>query len=171
MRYLPILFLLFSCYTERKATKELNKAQVNYPVLVAKKTNEWFPCVEETKTDTVKLTEWRLKVDSVYKFYKLKDTIIEKYTCQDLTYLINQVEAQKKLINNLTKLIDEKPPVLITTKILKDSAGIVILKDKLERLTADKEDYVNKADKRLKWIISLLVALFGTIVYILIRRK
>jgi len=177
MKYLPKLFflvLLTSCYTQRKAEKQLIKAQLNYPLSVAKKTSEWYPCVEETKIDTVKITEWKLKVDSVTKILRLKDTVIMKtvYTCDDLPTLQNQLNTQKNIIFNLQKLIEEKPPVVVTTKLIKDSAGITLLRAQISDLTKKGDEYRTSYEKSLKWLIFALIGFaVSTLLHFIIKKR
>ena len=44
-KYLAIFFLigLLGCYTAKKADRQLNKAKINYPELVAGRMSMWFP--------------------------------------------------------------------------------------------------------------------------------
>jgi hypothetical protein len=173
MRYLLLLILLSGCYTQKKAEKQLTKAQLNYPLSVAKKTSEWYPCVEETRVDTVKVTEWRLKVDSVTKLLRVRDTVVMKtvYTCEDLPTLQSQLQAQKNIIIKLQQLIYEKPPVVVTTKLIKDSAGITLLRAQISDLTNKSDEYQVKYQRSMKWLIFVLIAFSVSILLHLLTRK
>lgn len=92
--------LLFSCYTERKAAKQVDNAYNKYEQMVAKKTRTWFPCTAIDTTviiDTVYSKDssafFKAKLDSlllVQKDDKDSISIIYKDTCKSVLDVYNK---------------------------------------------------------------------------------
>lgn len=152
MKYLLICTLLFSCYTPKKAEKELNKAITNYPELSAKITRDAFPCTD-LKSDT--LVMWQdsvIFVDCPDYSYPKRDTIIK--------------------VNILTNTVTKKVKVPVTipaktlyiTKTVEDSAKILLAqaaKDKTVEALREMEDKNDTKKSVIWWLIILLLLSLG----------
>jgi len=157
MKYLPILFLLFSCYTPKIAERRINKVQVNYPSIVAEKVSLWYPCVPiSTKTDSTAYKEWLNKFDSIK--VPITDTIID-------TILLNRVCPERKILIRYKELIRVMPTLHDTIRVENTSYKTIIAD-----LTKDNKELNNKFNGALKFCISLLIALIVSILVNFLKR-
>jgi len=114
------------------------------------KTRWWWPCVPvEVKRDSVKYIAFLQQLDTILKV----DTISEK--CPERRVLIKYREILKN-----------PPPIHDTIKI-KDMSCEAILGD----LRAENKKLYDSTTKGQKWIISLLIALFVSIILHFIRKR
>ena len=166
MRYLttiPILTLLLlgGCYTAKKADKAIDKAQRNYPEVVAKKARSLYPCT------TVRIdTAWQLH-----------DTIIE-IPCPEVPIIVDTVTLTDtiKLTNRVTVPVRVQLPQRVVTKYVEDSAKIYVLNSelatyssKVQRLEQQLTDTTESRNKWRKWcfITWVLVAAFVGVYFLL----
>ena len=168
------LTLLTSCskYTLPMAEKEVNKAYLTYPPMVAGKTRDWFPCIVN-KTDTI-ITY----VDSL--IYIDCPSVVNgnanEYISSDTVY-INKIVTHNKVV---------KVPVYLPIKTItiiqkiEDSAKIFELTDALltsTNETANANDDIKeleaKVAKKNKFLLYLLIALLASlgINYLQFKRK
>ena len=103
MRYLLtiLIFGLISCYTPKKAERQIDKAFDNYPEIVANKAAKVFP----VKADTIAYTEWKYSIDSVIN--TIHDTIIER--CPEL-------QSKVKVIRE--KVIKPSPVYIVDSAVM-----------------------------------------------------
>lgn len=185
MRYSQILFLFFliGCYTERNATKDLEKAQIKYPEIVAKKTTQWYPCLQiQTKSDSSFYKKWIKAIDSLNKYYLnykpdtliVVDTIlkIDSANCTQLyknnITLSNRLNRANVMISVLNDKIREVP-VIHDTIIKIDSAALKVYGNRIEVLSAEKDKLYKKYVNVLWWVISLLIPLIISIIINIIK--
>ena len=150
MKYLiPIIFLC-SCYSAKKAEKQINRAYIEHQDMLIAKTRWWFPCVPvEIKRDSVKYVAFLRRIDTILNV----DTISEK--CPERQVLIKYREILKR------------PPAIHDTIKIKDSSDEPIISD----LTAQNSKLKDSIAKGQKWIISLLIALCVSILLHFIRKR
>lgn len=155
MKYLPILFLLFSCYTPKIAERRINKVQVNYPSIVAEKVSLWYPCIPiSTKTDSTAYKEWLTKFDTTV----VRDTIID-------TFRLDKICPERKILTRYKELIRVMPTLHDTIKV-ENTAYKTIVAD----LQKDNKELNNKFNGSLKFCISLLIALIVSILINFIKK-
>jgi len=180
MRYLLFLFLIMGCYTSHKAEKDLDKAQIKYPNIVAQKTSKWYPCgIIATSIDSSEIIGWGKTLDSISYVIK-NDTIniveVKEKDCKD-SVLIKKyndrlkvaMASSRNIISSLQKLLNKKPTI-VKTIYIKDSATIYQLQTELNNIKKGKDEYQKKAEKGLKIIIFLIIALALSLLYNFIRR-
>ena len=143
--YLPIFFLL-ACNGPRQAERQVRRAYVNHPEIIAKGCSEWFPFKETIVVDSHDLHTFdsgRLfilsGIDTIYRY--MTDTIV-----------LNRLTRTKEYIERL------KP--VERTIYVRDSATIYV--------NQAKADKVGKQNDSLKW---WLIGLLCLIILLLIFRK
>lgn len=151
------IFVLASCYTDKKATKQIEKAIDRKPELALEKFREKFPCIETSSDTTI----------------VIKDTTIEvEVECPDLvdtTFVRDTI----KTVNN--KVIVKKVPVKVQlpaqviTKYIEDSAKIKVLSLKVEKLQAENSDLKERVTTLRKWKTYLLIPYILIILALLAR--
>ena len=180
MKYIPLLFLLASCYTSKVAEKQLNNAYAKHPEIVAKKTSSWFPC----GWAIVNMNEAeKRKVDSMFAEYDkqiiyLKDTINQ---ILNDTIMIENKDRIKTLeynlkiayqnLENLRVIVKEKPKYFTEYKVVSDSAKLFQLNTTINQLSADKDFYLKKSEGNGKWLLWLLIALSLSVIINILQAK
>ena len=170
MRNVKVIFLfaiLSGCYSAKKAEKSLNKAQLYFPEVVAKKTTQWYPCkVSDIKSDSSLYKKWSKEIDSLSSLYSegypdsvlITDTIIDSFCCHKLniiTSLINKKKGNVATIINKAKSV----PALHDTIIKIDSAGNWLKNKAIEDCQSDSKRIYNKYDKSRSFNLYLLILL------------
>lgn len=159
--FLLVLFvaLFGSCYTQKKAVEQTQKALIKYPEVVANVARTAFPCVT-TKSDTVITSH-----DSIVfiECPEQPDNPAPEYLRDTVTNTVT------KYIKGETKFY--KVPVALPIRTItviqkvKDNAEVYLLTKEVNRL----KTYGEKADRKIHnrnnvilWlIIALLISLFG----------
>jgi len=149
MKKLLIVLILFSsCSTEKKASKSTDKAYIKYPLMMAKKTRDWFPCVK-IKADTT------IKLDTVYDLIEVQ--------CPDtISYRVDSFETVTAVkVPVYIKVAVPSPIQTITvTNTVEDSSNIFILKEEVTKCDNEKnklEKKVHKRGKVIMWLIFLVI--------------
>ena len=120
------LVLLSSCYTMQKANKQLNKAQLNFPELVAKKSAEWFPCkTGKISSDSSDYLQWIEQLNTIDTIYSI-DTIISTKT--DTLKVVK--DCPKALVKY--KQLIKQAPAIHDTFVIENDAKIASLTLQLE---------------------------------------
>jgi hypothetical protein len=167
MRVITILLSIFflfgclGCYTQKKAERSLNKAQINYPELVAKKSSLWYPCIQFKGTsdstaykvfikqiDTLNL----LKLDTITKLDTVVNIRLVK-DCQDIVWKYRKVYTQL--------------PAIHDTVIMVSTAD----KYTIQYLQNEREEAHKRYDRSTKLNIWLLIALIVSILLHLFKRR
>jgi hypothetical protein len=170
MRYIIIALIFCSCYSPKKAEKQLIKAQLTHPDVVAKKTSEWYPCViSQPSIDSSEVKRWLAIIDSLnndinYEIIEINDTINDtiKITIKDSVgykYWLKKYKANQQVIANLKKLLVSKVPTIYKTIYIKDSSSSMVLAKQNEKLISEKDGYQKDYQKYLKlsfWLLLLL---------------
>ena len=163
MRYLLIALLLCGCYTQKKATEQVNKANDKFPEVVAKLARDKYPCTDLLKPDTAVI--W-------------KDTIVY-VDCPDTAsnpFQVVRYDTVNKVVTLPGRTI--KVPVTIPAKTVyidrwfEDSAKLklaAIERDKLvkenekqKKTIQDKEKTIRKLTKA---VVGLSIPLFLILLY------
>lgn len=150
--FLFIAISLFGCYTQKKAEKSLNKAQINFPELVAEKSALWYPCSQiKGISDSSQYKSFikqidslnRLKIDSIYFVDTIHrfDTLVKLKDCKDVIYKY--------------KILYKSAPVIHDTVIKVSTAE----KYTIKYLENDREEAHKRYDNSTKLNIWLLIAL------------
>lgn len=159
MKYLPILFLLFSCYGPKKAERQANKIQVHYPEIMAKKASLWYPCVPiKISTDSTAYNKWVAELDSINHLEPIIDTIIDTIT-------LDKVCPERKILVKYKEVI-KRFPIIHDTIRVEDMACKVITDD----LRAENKKLEGRYAGSLKFAISLLIALIVSIIVNFIKK-
>jgi hypothetical protein len=168
------LTLLTGCskYTLPMAEKEVNKAYLTYPPMVATKTRDWFPCIVNKKDTIITYVDSLIYIDCP----SVINGNANEYISSDTVY-IKQIVTQNKVVKVPVYL-----PIKTITVIQKieDSAKIFQLNDALltsTNETANANDSIEKLEakvaKKNKYLLYLLIALLASlgVNYIQFKRK
>jgi len=167
MRYLLIALLLCGCYTQKKATEQVNRANDKFPGVVAKLARDKYPCSEVLRPDTAVI--W-------------KDTVVY-VDCPDTAsnpFQVVRYDTVNKVVTLPGRTI--KVPVTIPAKTVyidrwfEDSAKLklaAIERDKLvkenekqKKTIQDKEKTIRKLTKA---VVGLSIPLFLILLYVVYR--
>lgn len=160
---IALVVLLSSCYSQKIANRQLNKAYIYHNGLTAQKFSQWFPC-ETLQIDSSEKIEYIYKTDTLLRYIQtetepinriLRDTIIRYYNgCDSLK---KELKRGKNLIDHLTEQIKIKP--IVYYKTIVDSARNVSLQTQLNEANAELKKKSNNYLISLWFIIGLLIAL------------
>lgn len=154
------MFFLVGCYSPKKAAKQINKAQLNFPEVLAKKSSELYPCKpkkagsDSTKYKTV--IKKIKQIDTAY-FYST-DTI-----CKLDTVLIEK--NCTKVLYKYREILKDLPAVHDTVTVT-DEAGMISLQYQLKQASVNSDDYKAKYFKSLWFNIWLLIAIIALVLII-----
>ncbi len=168
MKKLFIILLLSGCYTAKKADKQVTKAQLYHPEVVAKKAALWYPCKPiSTGIDSSEYKEWLLQMEELNNFYAsiIPDSVHTYEVIKD-TVLIEKIkQVQKEIIR-----MKSSPPVVKTITLL-DSAGNYTKQQNIDRLQKayDVEDKKNGDLKEV--LLWLVIALAVSVIINIIQAK
>lgn len=156
-----VTFFLLGCYTQKKAERSLNKAQVNYPELVAEKSALWYPCSQFKGTsdssqykafikqiDTLN----RLQLDTIYKLDTLVNVKLVK-DCQEIVWKYRRIYT--------------KVPAIHDTVIMVSTAD----KYTIKYLENEREQSHKRYDRSTQLNIWLLIALIVSILIHLFKKR
>ena len=160
-----VSIMMNSCYTSNKANKDIKKAYINYPELVAKKTSEWFPCdLQIIKVDSLD----NKKSDSLIndlnnRIQNIHDTInniVYRADSIKTKQQIKKIQKELMIANNLINELKQSQPVFIYRSFkVTDSARIYHLDFELNESKKSEIRYRNKQEQLLKICIWLIIAL------------
>lgn len=190
-----IAVLLNSCYTQKKAEKQVDKALDEFPSVAANAIRKEFPCIVDADTvitysiDTTGYEVYKyiakLSRDSIQKLIdKIKaDSSIERSYCKDYEVIIDTLYAEN---TQLALRLDNIKPVIKTvtkTNTVKDDAELFSLRDsllkvnqKLDIANSHLTKYENKEKGKFafyipKWVIILIAILSLLIIILTIKKK
>ena len=186
-----LLFLLVffsSCYSEKKATKAINKAAVSYPIVLAKKARDLFPCVT-AKGDTLFISDstdfaevLQSLQDDNYNMFLFQDSLLNILQTKptdslcfkivdDYLIVINNLKKQNKdLIERVKHLPAIRDTIKLTVHVIDQAAvqACELERQKvvglLETASVDSKKWEKKA-KNYFWIILGLGATIGISLY------
>lgn len=159
MRYFLLLLLLSSCYTEKKAERNIDKAQYKFPEVVAKKSAQYYPCDKQIlRIDTCELVYYKETIDSI-------DRIIEKLridTFKDCKSIRSKLVKSNQVISQLQGIIKNRPPI-VRTVLVHDTAKLKYLYSEIEKEKVKIEEYRSKYEFNFKIILWFAIALIISI--------
>ena len=149
--------VLASCYTDKKATKQIEKAMQKKPELTLEKFRTKYPCIETSSDTTI----------------VIKDTTIEvEVECPDLvdtTFIRDTI----KTVNN--KVIVKKVPVKVQlpgqviTKYIEDSAKIKLLSIENQKLIDENKKLKYEVNHLKSWRKYLIIPYLLVILFLIIK--
>ena len=153
---LSLLLLLVGCYSLKKATKQVRKANDTYPEMVAKFLQKEYPCIDK-KSDTTFIydTSYQTKIDTFIIENPIIsiDTIIKKDTI---------FRQSKERVITITKTIVQK---------IEDSSKLSIASNQLNLVNKKLEKFIGKSEQKSEWIKWLLIILCISIIFNIILLK
>ena len=168
-KYLAIFFLLgvLGCYTAKKADRQLNKAKINYPELVAGRMSMWFPYIQNKgKSDSSEYNLLKKELDSLNRlkidYTDIKSDTICKY---DTIKKYDTLLKRYKEIIYKYRTIFKTIPAIHDTVIVSSSAD----KETIQRMIEEREDAHKRYDRSSKMNIYFLIALIVSILLHLFR--
>lgn len=166
LKYLLFLSIFFTgCYSEKKASKQLNKVSVEYPVLISQKCGELFkPIVTK---DTQIVTEYINRIDTFLsnstETIIVTDTI-KKDCSKNVKQLVIKLQNANRFIQVLQNDLRKNPPYIVKNVI--DTAKVFSLTKERNLALKDKEDYRTRNEVMNKVCIWLLIIIIVLISYI-----
>lgn len=169
LKYLLFISIFFTaCYSEKKASKQLNKVSNEYPVLISQKCGELFP--PTIIKDSLKITQFISRIDTFLRIntdtFLVNDTILKS----DLTLLkkynnlVLKLQNANRFINVLKGDLQNNPPYIIKNII--DSSKVFSLTKQRDIALKDREDYRTRNEVMNKVCIWLLIIIIVLISYI-----
>ena len=159
LKYLLILLLLPGCYTAKKATEQIKKADNKFPEVVAKLARDKYPCTDLLKNDTAVI--WR---DSVV-FIDCPEIAPNEF---------ERVVIKTDTVNNVITKTVRVPvrvqlPTQVVTKWYEDSAKLKMAAVAADKLAAENTGLKSKLEstqgklttrtKYLWWLLALCAGL------------
>lgn len=166
LKYLLFISIFFtSCYSEKKASKQLNKVSNEYPVLISQKCGELFP--PKIVKDTTLITEFIQRVDTFLS--RNTDTLlvtdtIKKDCSKNVKELVLKLQNANRFIQVLKSDLQNNPPYIVKNII--DSSKVFSLTKQRDIALKDKEDYRTRNEIMNKVCIWLLIIIIVLISYI-----
>lgn len=160
---LIVIHFFSSCYTQKKAVKDLHKAHQNYPDTVAALTRAWFPCIT-TASDTIS------KIDTLYDFIQLEcpeydinepksgkvDTIYKDKPPVNFLIPTRSPAGTRPVIVGLNKY----PTTKYITQKVEDSAKIFLMQRQVSDYQAtvvERDATIKEVKKHRTWFLILLI--------------
>ena len=166
LKYLLFLSIFFTaCYSEKKASKQLNKVSNEYPVLISQKCGELFP--PTIVKDTALITEYIQKIDTFLSTNTdtlLVTDTIKKDCSKSVKELVLKLQNANRFIQVLKGDLQNNPPYIVKNII--DSSKVFSLTKQRDIALKDKEDYRTRNEVMNKVCIWLLIIIIVLISYI-----
>ena len=165
LKYLLFLSIFFTgCYSEKKASKQLNKVSIEYPVLISQKCGELFkPIVTK---DTQIVTEYINRIDTFLsnstETIIVNDTI-KKDCSKSVKDLALKLQNANRFIHVLQSDLVKNPPYIVKNII--DTSKVFSLTKERDNALKDKEDYRTRTEVMNKVCIWLLIIIIVLISY------
>ena len=146
------LVCLGSCATPKHIKKKLNKYNERHPEVVADFARAKYPCI--LLGDTI------VRIDTSYKYFVI-DCPDSTITSQNDTIYLDKIKTVQKVVHKyVQKVIAVPQQTKIITKIIKDSAELIVSEMRLEQVQIEKDKQIAKTDKAYFWVRLLLTLLF-----------
>lgn len=157
MKYLLIILLFTGCYTQKKATEQVEKANDKFPAVVAKLARDKYPCKDLLKPDTTTIYQ-----DSI---------ILVEIECPDVPTEVIRVDTVNNVITRTVRVPVNMPVQVRTiTKWYEDSAAVYLLTKDLEsakfantKLTDENVSLSSKVARKSKenWIWRIIAIILA----------
>ena len=160
MKYLFILLLLSSCYTQKRAKIQFAKVQSVYPKIVAENCDKLFPTKDSVSTV---IKHIKGDTDTLFEFVKVDCDTVTEVKYKDRIVL---KKVPKYIKNNDTI---EK----VVFKQVESTAKVKALQGKIEEIQNKYEESKSLANKFKKITLYFSLLIFGLVVFlgILIKKK
>jgi len=154
---LLIVLLLSACYGSKKAEKQVGKALLYHPEIVATIARNAFPCYN-VKIDTI-TNDKLIYIDCPAAIH---DSVI--------------IQGRDTIKLNFTKFVKVpySLPQITIYKSIEDSAKIKLLQDQVYRLTTNENILtykISNKNKIIKWLIIFIVCLSIPFLFKLVIKK
>lgn len=162
---LSLVFILSACYTSKQADKQLNKAQINFPELVAKKTSLWYPC--ERFKGTSDSSEYKVFIKQIDSLNQLKiDSIFIYDTLSKVDTLIKNIKDCQEIVWKYRRIYTQLPAI-------HDTVIMVSTADKytIQQMINEREEAHKRYDRSSKMNIYFLIALIVSLLLHIFRKK
>lgn len=192
--WLILILILVSCYNEKKALSDVNKAAVSFPDILAKKARDMFPCVTtkssiDTVADSAAYKAALNKYDSVsINIKSLRDSISKlprPDSSDTVCYrIIDQMDVVIGQLRNENDFLKSLPPTIryisIHDTVLDEAALKACQFDEssliaqLAKKTKEADEWHAKANKRgiQRDILAVILGIGGYLFFAgFIRRK
>lgn len=161
------LLIFTGCYTQKKATEQVNKANDKFPAVVAKLARDKYPCTDLLKPDTLTVT-----VDSLV-YIDCPELVHNDYSGSERTDTIRVRDSIYRIVKIPVNL-----PVQVKyiTKWFEDSSKLKIAAVDIDNLTKENTELKStvksqqtKIGKRNKVILIESSLLFLILLYVAYR--
>jgi len=158
------LVCLGSCATPKHIKKKLNKYNERHPEVVADFTRAKYPCI--LLGDTI------VRKDTSYKYFFI-DCPDSTITSQNDTIYLDKIKTVQKVVHKtVQKVVAVPQQTKIITKIVKDSAELLVSEMRLQQVQLEKDEQIGKTDKAYFWVRLLLTLfLFSLFLNIILLKK
>ena len=158
------LVCLGSCATPKHIKKKLNKYNERHPEVVASFTRAKYPCI--LLGDTI------VRIDTSYKYFVI-DCPDSTITSQNDTIYLDKIKTVHKVVHKtVQKVVAVPQQTKIITKIVKDSAELLVSEMRLQQVQLEKDEQIAKTDKAYFWVRLLLTLfLFSLFLNIILSKK
>lgn len=158
--FLITFFLIVGCYTQKKAEKSLNKAQINYPELVAEKSSLWYPCSQFKGTsDSSQYKVFIKQIDTLNQL--ILDTICKLDTVVNI-----------KLVKDCQDIVWKYRTIYKNIPAIHDTVIMASTADKytIQYLQNEREEAHKRYDRSMKLNIWFLIALIVSLLIHIFRK-
>ena len=190
-KYLVVFLLIFlsGCYTQKKAEKQVNKAQLNHPIVVAKLAAKYYPPILVTTTDSAAYKKYLEQIDELNRFYEsmaervVYDTVPgEIEVWEDSTRVLQLTKTIKSLngklqaayanVAALTEKAKSVPPVVKETT-QQDSAKNTYYQEQIAVLTVQRDKVTKKLSdwKTVAFFMLALSFILACLLFVALRIK
>lgn len=179
---------LNSCYNSRKATDQVDKAVIKYPVQTAKQLRDKWPCIPTiTIPDSSAYQKYYADLLAMKDFYEsqqatnpVAETLIDvwedstkiKFLKKQNGQLQAKLDSTNLYVSALLKFCKDRPPIHDTVKV-KDMADVRIVEGEKALLLKQMDDDDEKMATKNLWlkIFAGLALLEGIAFYVFFRKR
>jgi hypothetical protein len=165
-----LLLLLCSCYTERKASNDLDKIKGKFPSLMANKASQWYPCdsvlisIDSSGYSVAPIDSIKAIIISQIDTLELHDTICAG-KCRP------RIKTIRQTIYRAIEKLPSSPSVIVKTVRIKDSAQISMYEESIKLCKEEQDKYLKKSSKYSEWCMWLSLILLISILFNIIQFK
>lgn len=145
MKYLALLLVLFGCYTQKKASREVSKAMQTYPAVVAEICAKEFP-TRVTKSDTI-------VYENIVEIECPDSTVVTTVINRNDTLIITEVKKEKVFVKSPCET------VYITEHKI-DSAALAACILEHDMFADNAASAISKLNGKVKFWQGVSIALF-----------
>ena len=164
IKYLCLALVLQGCYTQKKALKDLNKANDLQPKVVADYVREHFPC---TIKDTI------LKIDTSYQYVTILCPSTDPLEIKGEESIVDTIYIDKVVtkINTIKKVVAIPSKTITITKYYEDSAKLKSLYISISQAKEELNNCQQKKESKSEWIKWLIICLCLSVILNIIQLR